>query len=64
MEDNNPKPQGEKVPILVIYTQDGHIKAEHPENGTVPIYQLIGYLECYLMDLKEKALDNWEEYEP
>lgn len=51
----------EKVPVLQIYTQGGHINAEHPENGTIPIYKLIGFLECYLLDLKHSALDQWED---
>lgn len=48
----------EKVPILLVYSQGDKLFLEHPENGFIPIYQLIGFLECYLMDLKISALNS------
>lgn len=49
----------EKIPLVVIYEENGEIKIEHPENNQIPTYEIIGYLECYIGFLKEQTISNW-----
>lgn len=56
----NNKSKTEKVLIAVIYDQEGKINIDYPEQGIVPIYKLIGFLECVLLNLKGDALDSWK----
>ncbi len=51
----------EKVVLMEIATDSkGELCCDYPENNTIPLFQMIGFLDVILMDLKEKALDSLE----
>lgn len=50
----------EKVPIMVVYETGKGISCDYPENKTIPLFKLIGFLEVIMIDLKEKGLESLE----
>jgi len=54
----------EEVAIMTIYdNDDGVISVDHPENNTIPLFKLIGFLEVYMMQLKEHGINILESDE-
>ena len=48
-------------PLIVIYKEDGILKMRTPEEN-INIYELIGFLECVLVDMKDHAIETWESF--
>lgn len=51
----------EKVPLLAIYKHNGEIKAELPDEK-ISIFELIGFLEVYIQELKDLMQEELENY--
>ena len=51
----------EKVPLLVVYKQDGNINLEYSDD--THMFEIYGYLKLYLKILEEELLESFEEKE-
>ena len=50
----------EKTLIAEIYKFDGEIIIEYPNTGDVSVYELYGFLDCYLDTLKTQLVESLE----
>ena len=46
----------EKIPLMVLYSEDGQIKVRVPDETKV--YELFGFLTCYLKNMEEGLRHN------
>jgi len=53
-------PTTEKVMLLEVYVQDGKIQTDTTDE-IYRCYELLGFLECYLMNLKDELRDLIEK---
>ena len=51
------KQQTEKVPLFMVYTQNGQIKTEVTEDQN-DNFQLYGFLKCFIKHMEEGLLSD------
>jgi len=50
----------EKVPIFIIFKQDGQIKTETPDNYDCKDFELYGFLKCFITQMEEHLINSIE----